>query len=345
LPALLWQTESAENRGGSPHADMRRREFITLLGGAAASWPLPIGAQQAAGRPRLGVLLYTTPKDDPNTESFLRGMLDLGYVEGKNIDIEYRYAEGRPDRLPELAEELVRLRPDVMFVLGGDVAPFVRKATQTIPIVYAMSADPVQLGLAASLARPGGNATGVTFLQDELAAKRLEVLKEAAPRISRVAFLWNPEHADNELDGAKRAASAHGIQLQPVEVRGTGDLDGAFNAATQAGIDAIYVVSSRHTVANLVRIVDFATKNRLPLAGGWGAWVQAGGLVSYGPNVGEMVRHSALYVDKILRGAKPGELPIQQPTRFEMLVNLKTAKALGLTIPESFLLRADKVIE
>jgi putative ABC transport system substrate-binding protein len=208
-----------------------------------------------------------------------------------------------------------------------------------------MSADPVKLGLAASLARPGGNATGVTFLSDELAAKRLEILKEAAPRISRVGFLWNPDHADNELDGAKRAAAAHGVQLHSMEMRGAGDLDGAFHAATQAGVDAIYAVSSRHMVANVRPIVDFATKNRLPLAGGWGAWVQAGGLISYGPNLGEMVRHAAGYVDKILKGAKPGELPIQQPTRFELLINLKTAKALGLAIPESFLLRADRVVE
>jgi putative ABC transport system substrate-binding protein len=324
---------------------LKRREFITLVGGAVAAWPLPARAQQVARRPRLAVLLYSTPQGDPNTEAFLRGMRDLGYVDGQNIDIEYRYAQGKPERLPDLAEQLVSSKPDVMFALGGDVAPFLRKVTQTIPIVYAMSADPVQLGLAASLARPGGNATGVTFLQDELSAKRLEVLKEAAPRISRVAFLWNPEHADNELNGAKRAAAAHGIRLQSVEVRQTGDLDAAFSAATRAGIDAIYVVSSRHTVANLPRIVDFATKNRLPLVGGWGAWAQAGGLLSYGPNIGEMVRHSALYVDKILRGAKPSELPVQQPTHFELLINLKTAKALGLEVPPTLLARADEVIE
>jgi putative ABC transport system substrate-binding protein len=324
---------------------MRRRELIALLGGAAIAWPLPLGAQQAARRPRLGVLLYSTPEGDPNTESFRRGMRDLGYVDGQNIAIEYRYAEGRPERLPGLAAELVGLKPDVLFALGGDVAPFLSKVTQTIPIVYAMSADPVRLGLAASLARPGGNSTGVTFLQDELAAKRIEVLKEAAPRVSRVAFLSNPDHADNELPVATRAAAALGIQLHSMEVRGAGDLDPAFNAATQAGVDALYVVSSRQMVASTSRIVEFATKNRLPLAGGWGAWVQAGGLISYGPNVGEVVRQAAGYVDKILKGAKSGDLPVQQPTRFELLINLKTAKAFGLTIPESFLLRADKVIE
>jgi putative ABC transport system substrate-binding protein len=305
----------------------------------------PGGAQQVARRPRLGILIFSTPQRDPNTQSFLSGLRDLGYVEGKNIEIEYRFAEGKAERLPELAAELVRLKPDVLFALGGDVAPLVSKATQTVPIVYAMSADPVKLGLSASLAKPGGNATGVTFLSDELAAKRLEILKEVAPRISRVGFLWNPTHPDNELPVAQRAAAALGVQLHSVEMRGPGDLDGAFNAATRAGIDAIYVVSSRQTVANLPRIVDFAAKNRLPLAGGWGAWAQSGGLVSYGPNVAEMVRQTTFFVDKILKGAKPGELPVQQPTRFELLVNLKTAKALGLTIPEAFLLRADKVIE
>jgi putative ABC transport system substrate-binding protein len=324
---------------------MRRREFIALLGGAAVTWPLPLVAQQLVRRPRLGVLIYSTPERDSNTQSFLGGLRELGYIDRQNIDIEYRYAEGKPERLPELAAELVRLKPDVLFSLGGDVTPSVSKATKTIPIVYAMSADPVQLGLAASLTRPGGNATGVTFLSDELAAKRLEVLKEVAPRASRVAFFWNPAHADNELAGAKQSAAAIGVGLQLIEIRDLGDLDGAFSAATQSGVDAIYVVSSRHTVANLSRIVDFAAKNQLPLAGGWGAWAQAGGLVSYGPNVGEMVRQAAAYVDKVLKGAQPGELPVQQPTRFELHINLKTAKTLGLTIPESLLLRADKVIE
>jgi putative ABC transport system substrate-binding protein len=270
---------------------------------------------------------------------------ELGYTEGQNIDIEYRFAEGKAERLPALAAELVERKPDVVFALGGDVAPLVSKATQTIQIVYAMSADPVQLGLAASLARPGGNATGITFLSDELAAKRLEILKEAAPRISRVAFLGNPDHADNELPIARHAAAALSVQLEPMEVRGAGDFDRAFETAVRAGVDAVYVVSSRQTVANLSRIVDFAAKNRLPLTGGWGAWAQAGGLVSYGPNVGEMVRQTGLYVDKIFKGSKPADLPVQQPTKFELAVNLKTAKTLGLTVPQTLLASADEVIE
>jgi putative ABC transport system substrate-binding protein len=325
---------------------MRRRQFITLLSSAVvALWPLPLRAQHPRKLPRLGVLLYSTVKGDPNTEAFHRGMSDLGYVDGQNIVLEYRFAEGRPERLPELAADLVRLKPDMIFALGGDVAPDVRKATQTIPIAFAVSTDPVRSGLVTSLSRPGGNATGVTFLLDELAAKRLVLLKEAAPQVSRVAVLFNPDHADNELREVERAAAVLEVKLHLAEVRRSSDLEGALDVALRAAVDGLYVVSSRQTVANIARITDFATRNRLPLAGGWGAWAQAGGLISYGPNVGEMVRHSAMYVDKILKGANPAELPVQQPTRFELLINLTTAKALGLAIPESFLLRADKVIE
>ena len=323
---------------------MRRREFITLLGGAAA-WPIAARAQQSAKISRLGVLLYSTPQADPQMESVRNGLRDLGYVEGRNLVVSYRYAEGKSERLPELAAELANLKPDVLLAIGGDVAPILVKATQIIPIVFAISADPVQLGLVASLARPGGNATGVTFLQDELASKRLELLKEAAPRISRVAFLWNPDHLDNEPREAQRAALSLNVQLQPVEVRGSADFEGAFRAATEAGADALYVVSSRHTVLNIPRIVDFAAKNRLPLAGGWGAWAKAGGLLSYGPNVNDMARRAADYVDKILKGAKPADLPAQQPTKFELVINLKTAKALGLTVPPTMLTQADEVIE
>jgi putative ABC transport system substrate-binding protein len=324
---------------------MRRREFITLLGGAAVTWPLAARAQQPAKIPHLGVLLYSTPQADPQMESVRSGLRDLGYVEGRNLVVSYRYAEGKSERLPELAAELANLKPDVLLAIGGDVAPILVKATQIIPIVFAISADPVQLGLVASLARPGGNATGVTFLQDELASKRLELLKEAAPRISRVAFLWNPDHLDNEPREAQRAALSLNVQLQPVEVRGSSDFEGAFRAATEAGADALYVVSSRHTVLNIPRIVDFAAKNRLPLAGGWGAWAKAGGLLSYGPNVNDMARRAADYVDKILKGAKPADLPAQQPTKFELVINLKTAKALGLTVPPVLLTSADAVIE
>jgi putative tryptophan/tyrosine transport system substrate-binding protein len=283
---------------------LQRREFMAIIGTAAAAWPLVARAQQPAKKPRLGVLLYSTPEEDAQAKALREGLRELGYVDGQNISVEYRFAEGRPERLGDLAADLVRLKPDVLFPVGGDVAPFVSKATQTIPIVFVMSADPLQLGLVASVARPGGNTTGFTFLQDELASKRMELLKEVAPRISRVAFLSNPEHPDNELRVAQRAATALGVQLQPIDMRGPGDLDGALQAVTQASVDA-----------------------------------------PFGPNVGEVVRNAATYVDKIFKGARPGDLPVQQPTRFELLINLRSARALGLSIPESFLLRADKVIE
>ena len=324
---------------------MKRREVITGFGAVAASWPFAVRAQPSGKIPRLGVLLYSTPQNDPQRVALQQGLAALGYVDGQNISVEYRYAEDKPERLAGLAAELVRLKPDVLFPLGGDVTPFVSTATQTIPIVFVMSADPVQLGIVASHARPGGNATGFTFLQDELAAKRLELLKEVAPRMSRVAFLWNPDHPDNELQAAQRAASALAVHLQPIEMRGPDDLEGALQAVTQASADALYVVSSRQMVASLRRIVEFATTSKVPLAGGWGAWAQAGGLLSYGPNVAEVVRNAATYVDKILKGAKPGDLPVQQPTRFELLINQRTAKALGLAIPPSLLVRADKVIQ
>jgi putative ABC transport system substrate-binding protein len=233
----------------------------------------------------------------------------------------------------------------VIYALGGDVTPHAAKATQTIPIVYAMSADPVQLGMARSLARPGGNSTGVTFLSDQLTAKRLETFKEAAPRISRVALLRDPSHADNELPVAERAANALKLELVPVGMHDPAELSRSLETIEQSGIDGLYIVSSRHTVANAPRIVEFANRQRLPLVAGWGGWVQAGGLVSYGPNVTDMIRQAARYLEPVLKGANPGDLPVQQPTRFELFINLKTAKALGLDIPESFLLRADKVIE
>jgi putative ABC transport system substrate-binding protein len=325
---------------------MRRRDFITLLGGAVAAWPPKARAQQAQGKTsRLGVLLYSNPQTDPQMQVIRRGLRDLGYVEGQNLFIEYRYAEGRPERLPELAADLVRAKPDVLLSLGGDVTPFAVKATQTIPIVFVSSADPVQLKFVASLARPGGNATGVTLLLDELASKRLELLKEAAPRVSRVAFLWNPDHIDNELREAERAAAKVGVQLERFPLHRPEDIDGALRAAADARVDALYVVASRYTVLNIGKFVRFAGDNRLPLAGGWGAWAQAGGLLSYGPDLADMMRRAIAYADQIFKGAKPADLPVQQPTRFELVINLKTAKALNLTIPESFLLRADKVIE
>jgi ABC-type uncharacterized transport system substrate-binding protein len=232
-----------------------------------------------------------------------------------------------------------------VLALGGDVAPYVTKATSTTPIVFISSADPVQLGLAVSIARPGRNATGVTLLLDDTASKRLELLKEVAPRVRRTAFLWNPDHPDNELREAQRVASALQMDLQLVAVRGSDDFKKAFRSMSDAQPDALYVVSSRHTVLNMASIVDFARTKPIPLVGGWGAWARAGALLAFGPNTDEMARHAADYVDKIIKGSKPSDLPVQQPIRFELIVNAKSAKALGLTVPQSVLLRADEVIE
>lgn len=320
---------------------MRRREFIALLGGAAA-WPLAARGQ-AAKVPRLGVLLFSS--SDPQLAPIQDRLRELGYVQGKNLLATYRYGEGSYEHLAQFAAELVAEKPDLLLALGGDVAPYAVAATSTIPIVFLSSADPVRLGLAASLARPSRNATGVTLLLDDTASKRLELIKEAVPRVRRTAFLWNPDHPDNELVEAQRAAPALNMELQLVELRGPKDLEGAFRTLTDAQTDALYVVSSRHTVLNIPRIVEFAKGSRIPLAGGWGAWARAGGLLSFGPNTTEMARRTAEYVDKIIKGAKPADLPIQQPTRFELIINAKAAKEMGLDVSPILLARADEVIE
>ena len=325
------------------------RHGMAAIAGAGAlallAAPPASEAEQPARGARVGILLFSNPQADFQLATFRQGLRDLGYVEGQNITLEYRFAEGRAERLPGLAADLVRLRPDVILALGGDVAASAKRATDTVPVVFASSADPVQLGLVAGLARPGGNATGVTFILDELAGKRIQLLQEAAPRISRVAILWNPDHLDPDYREAERAARTLHLRIHSLEVRGPEDFDGAFKAAVAARADALSVVSSRLTMLHHQRIVEFAAKHHLPLAGGWGAWAQAGGLLSYGPNLGVMTRRAATYVDKILKGAKPADLPVEQPTRFELFINLKTAKALGLTIPRSILIRADQVIQ
>ena len=323
---------------------MNRRKLLKLAGATTASLWSGSSRAQSARTPRIGVLLYSDPKD-ATIESVRSGLRDLGYVEGKTIAFDYRYASGRPERLPQLGVELVELKPDVLLALGGDVVNHLQNATKTIPIVFAISSDPIRAGLVESMGRPGGNATGLTFLQDTLATKRLALLKEASPKISQVGFLHNPLHLDNERREAERAASAMGVKLYPAEMRGPDDLGNASEGAARVGVDSLYVVSSRQTVASTAKIVEFGRSNGLPVVGGWGAWAQAGALMSYGPNVIEFTRQAAVYVDRILKGAKPAELPAQQPTRFELIVNLKTAKELGLVIPEAFLLQADGLIE
>ena len=322
---------------------MDRRAFLETLASGLLAAPLAAEAQPAKIA-RLGVLLFGTP----DTDAFpviRRGLGALGYVEGRNIVFELRYAEGRPERLPDLASDLVRSKPDLIIAAGGDVAPFAKRATGTIPIVMITSDDPIQGGLVASLARPGGNVTGVTFVSSDLAGKRLQFLKEAAPRVTRAAVLWNPGHPDGEFAATLAAGRSLGVQIQSLEVRGRDDFPGAFAAANREQMEALIVVSSRLMTLNRARILDLAAQNRLLLVSGWGPWAAEGGLLSYGPDLDAVIRSSATYVDRILKGTNPADLPVQQPTKFQLVINLRTAKALGLTIPLSLLQRADQVIE
>src|SRR5215475_12903045 len=287
---------------------MRRREFIGLLGGAAA-WPLRAYAQRAGKPvPRVGVLLYADT--DPNYGSFRRGLRELGYVEGQNIELELRSAEGKPERLPVLARELVAARPDLIYVIGGDVAPFVRGATNTIPTVMAVSNDPVQANLIASLQRPGGNITGVTFVSSDLAAKRLQLLHELAPQLARVAVMWNPDHVDPEYREIQIAGRTLDVQVQSLEVRSPADFDRAYQTALSLRAEALMPVSSRLLTLDRAGIIVFAIQHKLLLASGWGPWAREGALLSYGPNLDDITRRSAALVDKILRGARPAEIPV-----------------------------------
>jgi putative ABC transport system substrate-binding protein len=323
---------------------MRRRDFIALIGGAAAAWPLVARAQEPARMRRIGVLLFAA-QDRAAISPFLRGLEALGYIDGKTVAIEYRDAAGNSERIPDMANELVRLNPDVIFSFGGDLAPAIKKATSTIPIVVTVSNDPVESGLVASLARPGGNITGITQVHDMLAGKSIELLKDTVPSVSRVAILWNPDHADPEFRETQRASRALEVQLQSLEVRQPGEFDGAFLSAERERIEALIVIGSRLMVLNRQRIGDFTAKNRLILIGVPSWLMEIGGLMSYGPDVPELLQRTATYVDKILKGAKPADLPMQQPTTFELTINVKRAKELGLIVPPTVIARADKVIE
>jgi len=306
----------------------------------------PVGhAQPAAKVARIGVLLFGTPGTDPSLSALREGLRELGYVEGRNLAFEYRFADGQTERLPGLALELVHLKPDIIFALGGDVAPAARTATTTIPIVVAVSNDPVRSGLVASFARPGGNITGVTFISSDLAAKRLQLLKEIAPKVTRVGVLWNPDHVDPEYRETQVAGRALDVQIHSLEVRGPADFETAFRAAAAARLEAIVVVSSRLTLLNRPRIVEHAARTRTLLVTGFGPWADSGALLCYGPDINFVVGHAATHVDRILKGARPGDLPIQLPTNFELIVNLKTARAHGLSVSPSVLARADKIIE
>jgi putative tryptophan/tyrosine transport system substrate-binding protein len=282
-------------------------------------------------------------------EAFRQGLRELGWVEGQNIVIEYRYAEGRPDRLPGLADELVRLKVDVIVASPTPAALAARNATRTIPIVGMSLTEPVAVGLVASLARPGGNVTGVAYGFDtDIFGKQLELLKEVIPKVRRVAILSNPGSSPTQpliMSSVEGAARSLGLQLQLLEARGPGEFDGAFAVMAKERAGALLVTGGPVFFLHRARLAELAVKNRLPSMSTQGQWVEAGGLMSYGPSFPDLYRRAATYVDKILKGARPADLPIEQPTKFELVINLKTAQALGLTIPRSLLQRADQVIE
>jgi len=327
---------------------MKRRDFITLVGGAAAAWPLAANAQQK-GRPLIGVL-NPGSTDTPGTVGFYDGLRELGYTEGLNIAIERRYGDWNTDRFQQLAADLVRLKVDVIVVISTSPARAAKQATSKIPIVVGGMADPVGDELIASLSRPGGNITGNTFLGAELIAKRFGLLKDVISGLSRVAALWHPDaYGKRTVEGMLRetetAAQSLGLQLQLVPALGPGDLDGAFITMTRGDADAIILLPSPMLYGEHKHIVELAAKSRLPAMYAAREFVEDGGLMSYGASLPDLFRRAATYVDRILKGANPADLPVEQPTKLELVFNLKTAKELGLAIPHEFLLFADEVIE
>jgi len=304
--------------------------------------PFAAEAQPAVKVPRIGFLANVR---SPGTEAFQKGLRELGYVEGQNIIVEWRLAEGRFERLPEFAAELVRLKVDVIYAPADPYVEVARKATTTIPIVFAVVADPVGRGFVQSLARPGGNITGLTNVSRELAGKRLELLKETVAGVSRIGVLTNPATSALTWPETEAAARALGVQLLVQEAREVGDLEGAFAAMKRGGVAAVIKLPDAMFYAQRRRIADLALKHRLPVMSAFRDFVEAGGLMAYGADIGDLIRRSATYVDKILKGAKPADLPVEQPTKFELVINTKTAKAIGLTVPPSLLFRADHVIE
>ncbi len=325
---------------------LRSVTILATLALAILGAPLASDAQQPKVH-RIGFLgAVSLSRFAGQVEAFRQGLRDLGYVEGKNIAIEYRWAEGRYDRLPVLAAELVRLNVEVIVTHGTPGTLAAKQATKTIPIVSAVSGDPVATGLVASIRRPGGNITGLTFFNPELGAKRVELLKEAVPRITRMAVLLNPDNPVNGpvLQAMEATARLLKVELPQFGARGPKDFESAFSEMAKRRVQALAIIDDPVLIVNARGIADLAAKNRLP-ATGFKEFAEAGGLMAYAVNFLEMYPRAAVFVDKILKGAKPGDLPIEQSTRFELVINLKTAKALGLTIPKPVLIRADKLIE
>jgi putative ABC transport system substrate-binding protein len=324
----------------------KRREFITLLGGAAA-WPLAARAQQAGKLPTIGFLGATTAATQlPWTGAFVQRLSVLGWIEGRNVAIEYRWAEGRPERAAEIAAEFVQMKVDIIVTAGSANVAAAKQATSVIPIVFAATGDPVGNNLVASLARPGGNLTGLSLQQTDLGAKRVEILRELIPTLHRLAIMAHigSPGAMLEVGEVQTAARRLSVENIAIEIQQAKDIAPAI-AALKGRVEALYVAADPLLTTNRIAINTLAVGARLPTMYNFREYVEAGGLMSYGPNLPDLYRRAANFVDNILRGAKPGDIPIEQPTKFDLIVNLTTAKALELTIPESFLLRADAVIE
>jgi putative ABC transport system substrate-binding protein len=323
---------------------MRRREFMATVGGAAV-WPLTADAQQSGKLPTIGFLGADPSAFGPWTAAFVARLGELGWIDGRTVAIEYRWSEGRNERYAEIAAEFVRLKVDVIVTVGSAV-PTVRRATANIPIVFAVAIDPVGSGLVASLAKPGGNITGLSLQATHLAGKRLEILRELIPQLRRLAIVYNAGNDQTVLEMSETEAAAKTLNLviARLEIRRMQDIAPAFEALNPRA-DALYVVVDQLVVANLMRILTFALSTRLPMIFSTRDFVRSGGLMSYGPNYADLFRRAADYVNRILRGTKPADMPVEQPTKFELVLNLTTAKALGMTVPETFLLRVDDIVE
>jgi ABC-type uncharacterized transport system substrate-binding protein len=328
-------------------ARMKRRTFLPLFAGAAASWLLlsPVArAQQQTRIPRIGVLW---PNPPTTFEALRHGLRDLGYVEGQNVAFEFRWAEGKLDQLAELAAELVRLKVDVIVTLAPQATLAAKQATRTIPIVFVAMGDPVASGVVDSLARPGANLTGTTRMIAEMSAKHVELLKEAVPSLAKLAVLWNPTNSSHRpaLELVVAAARSLSLELQPLEVRVGAELDGAFDRMVRQKADGLLFIADPVFFIQLRRMAEFVTSRRMPAIANFTEFPKLGGLMGYAPSLPDEFRHAAGHIDKILKGAKPADLPVEQPTRFQLVINLKTANALGIEVPAMLLARADEVIE